>query len=429
MAAAVLLGWMFVLCARPALADPGGGEFVKYYVTQGGPETVAGLAGRFLGAASRATEVIDLNAGRRLPGNIALTDPGQVLPAGWPVRLPWDAVGAGVRYGALPVAGPAPTAGGDRQCAAGSSTGGAARWAEDAVAVAGSWVRGRGDGVRVAVVDSGVDRAAGALAGRVAPGADLTTGRTGDSDCLGSGTAMAGLIAADAGSGVPGMAPHAGIFPVRVVGAAGPARPEVVASGIEVAVGAGVAVIALGDQASADEPAVRKMIGTAVQHGVVVVAPAGGGGARAGDGVLRVGGVGPDGRTAAAYPAGSTEIVAPGVDVATIGSGGGIQTSSGTAYAVAYVAGAAALVRAAEPGLSPAEVERRLERSAADGSRPQPDPTRGFGMVDAPAALGGPAAPPATGRAWWPVALAVVLLAGTGFAAVTGWRRLAARRR
>ena len=73
-----------------------------------------------------------------------------------------------------------------------------------------------GDGVRVAVVDSGVDRTHPQLAGRVAKGRDLY--RTGGRDECGHGTAVAGVIAAAAdGVSTVGVAPDATIVPIKVL--------------------------------------------------------------------------------------------------------------------------------------------------------------------------------------------------------------------
>ena len=80
-----------------------------------------------------------------------------------------------------------------------------------------AWADSRGAGVMVAVVDSGVDATVPQL-GRVMTGEDVIDGNgRGNTDCLGSGTAMAGIIAATPGSaGAAGVAPDATIMPVRV---------------------------------------------------------------------------------------------------------------------------------------------------------------------------------------------------------------------
>src|SRR3954465_14524340 len=61
-----------------------------------------------------------------------------------------------------------------------------------------------GAGVRVAVIDSGVDAANPQWHGRVAAGKDLLRGDSdGRQDCAGHGTGVAGIIAAGPAAGVP----------------------------------------------------------------------------------------------------------------------------------------------------------------------------------------------------------------------------------
>ena len=102
--AAALIG----LSAAPAPAAER--EYVKYYPVaaayQGAPENLTEIAARFLGDGARSAEVFDLNEGRAQPNGGSLTDPAR-LDAGWLLRLPWDAVGAEVRYGPLPGGSPA----------------------------------------------------------------------------------------------------------------------------------------------------------------------------------------------------------------------------------------------------------------------------------------------------------------------------------
>jgi hypothetical protein len=368
-AATVLLTAMLVVAA-PALAATT--EYVKYYVVaasyQGTPENLAEIAGRFLGASSRAGEILDLNTGRRQPDGGTVTASGR-LHTGWSLILPWDAVGSGVRYGTLPTtmpaattrptppAGPAtptPSASPRGGCAAPPVPAATSDWAANRVNAASAWTQTRGRGVLVAVVDSGVDSAASQLGDHLAPGADIVTGTgTGEVDCLGSGTAMAAIVAAPPA----GVAPEAMVMPVRVVGTAPRARPEDVATGIEVATSAGAGVIAVGTSADPHDPAIAGAITTATMHDVAVVVGASTG--PPASGVLRVGAVDSGNRMPGRYPAAAVDVVAPGVDVAVLG-----RARSGPQYAVAYVAGEVALVRSAYPTLTAAEAAHRVLATA-----------------------------------------------------------------
>ena len=265
-----------------------------------------------------------------------------------------------------------------------------------------AWSRTQGEGVLVAVIDSGVDGSVPELTGRVAVGADIPSGSgRGDTDCLGSGTAMAGIVAAaqtgvDAAEDnqVPGMAPGATILPLRVVSDSLKSRPADAATAIEVAGSAGAKVVALGSHVDVLDPAVLGAIKAALDHDVVVVAPAlTDNGSQASPppvpaGLLWVGGVGPDGQPAAHYRAGGVDVIAPGIDVASLGvSGAGVRASSGSQYAVAFVAGAVTLVRSAFPNLNATQVVHRLKTTADHSDENIPDEKSGWGMINPNAAV------------------------------------------
>ncbi|MFI5837362.1 S8 family serine peptidase [Micromonospora sp. NPDC051300] len=445
----VMVGCAFLAAPRPSVAGsaPDTEPYVKYYqVTaryQGQPENLTEIARRFLGSGERSAEIYQLNTGRVQPDGARLTDPA-VLRAGWYLVLPWDAAGEGVEYGQLPAprrpsarptpSGPpaprpdaSPTPGGAVtpsgsptgsptgsapavKCTAKTASSGRSEWAQLRMAADSAWTLTRGNGVKVAVVDTGVDAGLQQLSGRVAVGADVTVGNgRGDEDCLGSGTAMAGIIAADDSvDGSPvGLAPDATIVPVRMVRSSGDARPADAATAVEVAVSTGAQVVALGSRVDLADPAVAAALATALEHDVLVVAgapvkpttlpsPRGGSG---GGALVLTGGVGAGGQLAEKYLDGSVEVVAPGIEVATLGVGRGkVVGNTGTELAVAFVAGEAALIRAVEPGLTAGQVEERI-RGTADpvgGQVAEGDARYGAGMINPAAAVApsveGPAA-------------------------------------
>ncbi|RZT79461.1 subtilase family protein [Micromonospora violae] len=389
--------------------------FVKYYTVgtgQDSPETLAAIAKRLLGTANRAEEIYQLNVGRAQPDGQALTESRQ-LRAGWSLIMPWDAIGDGVQVGQVPTGAPAggtpspppppaPPRSGPKSgpCANSLPTRTDAGWAQDRMTPDQAWGRTRGDGVLVAVVDSGVDGRTPALGGRVAVGADIPAGSgRGDIDCLGSGTAMASIIGArvpttdERGTPLIGIAPEAMILPLRVVGETPQSSPADAATAIQVAVSAGARVIALGSFVDLSDAAVVAAVRQASDHDVVLVAPApaasDASSAPTGpDTVLRVGGFGPEGQPAASYQPGGVDVAAPGIDVAAVGANGsGMRSGSGSQYAVAFVAGAAALVRSAYPDLKAAQVVNRIKATADHAGRTDPDPVTGWGMVNANAAV------------------------------------------
>ncbi|MET7424489.1 S8 family serine peptidase [Dactylosporangium sp. NPDC005555] len=260
-----------------------------------------------------------------------------------------------------------------------------------------TWPLSRGSGVVVAILDSGVSGGAAGLGGAVAAGPDVVTGGSGQSDCLGRGTALAAIVAARpvAGTGVVGMAPEATVLPVRIIDAQRKVTTKAIVDGINAAVDAGADVVLLGTGDVTDSAALRGAVARATGRDVLVVAPVNdGSSAFAGQPppvwypaaypeVLAVGGVGADGQATTLSGKGSEpDVLAPGVNAVVPGpSGDGQYTVGGSAIAAAYAAGAAALVRAYQPELRAAEVAQRLVVTA---ERP---PHAVAGTVDAYAAV------------------------------------------
>ncbi len=278
--------------------------------------------------------------------------------------------------------------------------------------MAGAWTVTQGQGVTVAVVDSGVDFSP-QLAGRVSA-IDLTG--QGPRDCVGHGTAVASLIAAtDARArGIPfyGVAPAARILSVKVnTGETGFSR--LLAQGIRDAATAGAQVINVSVQTAASSPALRAAVAFALRRDAVVVAAAGNDNPGSGTGpyypaaypgVLSVGAVDQSG-TLTTYTDRKTtvSVTAPGSGIASAWPGGYNPASQGTSFAAAFVSGVAALVRAAYPRLTAAQVVRRIE-ATADGTA---GAHTGAGMVNPVQAVTAvlprarpPHRPPRPGR--WP---------------------------
>src|SRR5262249_58700323 len=136
-----------------------------------------------------------------------------------------------------------------------------------------AWPLSRGAGVTVAVVDSGVSRDAPALAGAVQPGLDVAARGAANSDCLGRGTALAGIVAArpTTGTGVVGMAPAASVLPIRITDRNGQVQPGALAAGIRAATSLGAGVILVGN-GGPDTTALQAAVSEAAARDIVVVA-------------------------------------------------------------------------------------------------------------------------------------------------------------
>ena len=104
--------------------------------------------------------------------------------------------------------------------------------------------------------------------------------------------------------------------------------------------------------------------------------------------LLLAGGVGADDKLAEEYQQGTVEVVAPGIDVASLGIGGtGVLSSTGTRFAVAFVAGQAALVRAAYPDLTAVQVKERIRSTADAMGTGGTDARYGAGMINPAASV------------------------------------------
>ncbi|MEV4614033.1 S8 family serine peptidase [Kitasatospora sp. NPDC049258] len=253
----------------------------------------------------------------------------------------------------------------------------------------------KGEGIIVAVIDSGVDPNHPDLAGQVLPGFDPGGQGRDRKPPKSHGTSMAAEIAAKghgSNAGVVGLAPGAKILPVYYDDATGGnAIPE----GIKWAVdhGAKVINISAGKTRAPSNDEVSA-VAYAVQHDVLVVAAVGNDatGTVASPanvpGALAVGAVD---KTNTAWSKANygpqTLISAPGTDMVSAGDCDGREycISDGTSDSAAYVSATAALIRAKFPTLTAGQVANRLVKSAlvppaAKGSK-LPDPHYGYGIL------------------------------------------------
>ncbi|MFK0118343.1 type VII secretion-associated serine protease mycosin [Streptomyces sp. NPDC090994] len=291
----------------------------------------------------------------------------------------------------------------------------AKQWSLDALHLDEVWRTTKGAGVTVAVLDTGVEADHPDLVGNVLTGADLVGfgAEDGDRAWARHGTAMAGIIAGHGhgtgnGDGVMGVAPEAKVLPVRVILEDGdPARAKArksrggaLAEGIRWAAdhGADVINLSLGDDSSSahPEPAEDEAIQYALKKNVVVVASAGNGGEK-GDhisypaaypGVIAATAVDRYGtRASFSTRRWYATVAAPGVDVIIADPDHQYYEGWGTSAAAAFVSGSVALIRAAHPGLSPAQIKSLLEDTADNAPADGRDDSRGYGFIDPAAAI------------------------------------------
>ena len=275
----------------------------------------------------------------------------------------------------------------------------AQQWGLFAIGADRVWTTTTGQGVIVAVVDSGSgphpDLAENLLPGRSIIGTvESQDGR--DIDASGHGTHVAGIIAAVANNGIggSGVAPNAKILPIQVLDQAGQGDARDVAAGVRFAADNGARVINLSLGGATESSSLTQAITYANDKGVLVVAAAGNGGAAdkpkwpaSLDLTLAVTAVDQANNATSFDQRGDyIDLSAPGANIVSTAKGDYV-TLSGTSMAAGFVAGAAALLFAAEPRVTNAQVRDILLRTASDIGEPGRDVTFGAGLINMVAAL------------------------------------------
>ncbi|WP_327238507.1 type VII secretion-associated serine protease mycosin [Streptomyces sp. NBC_01317] len=305
----------------------------------------------------------------------------------------------------------------DTQCTFPSKPYAGRPWALQRVLLDELWSQSTGKGVRVAVIDTGVD----VRNPQLTPAVDVKSGRNkmkrglkddfggtiergkedGTTDTVGHGTKVAGIIAARPreGTGFVGLAPGATIIPIQQNDAEGHGTAETLADAITYAVEARADVINISqDTANAVEPApeLKQAVDNALDQDVVVVASAGNDGLGGNvketypasyKGVLAVASSDRNNERAAFSQSGEfVGVAAPGVDMVSTVPGGGHCADNGTSFSAPYVAGVAALIKGKHPDWTReqivAQIEQTAERSIAGHDR-----LVGWGVVDPVRAL------------------------------------------
>ncbi|BCJ45195.1 hypothetical protein GCM10010168_69960 [Actinoplanes ianthinogenes] len=276
--------------------------------------------------------------------------------------------------------GPAPAHA--AECAQAGQVSGDTAWPRQMLAMDAIGRFSRGGGVEVAVLSTGVQASNPQLDGRVFSGVDAVAQRgTANTDCTGTGTQVAGVIAAEPADGSPvvGLAYRATVLPIRVVpdnsSAQAAATPGSIGRGIELALQNGAQVIVVACAVYQDGQRMRSAVASAIAQDVPVIAAVGDLGSAedknptpypaAYDGVIGVGAIDRSGQIYTKSQHGDyVDLVAPGVAVPTL-QGGGAAEADGTALAAGYVGAAAALIRNRSGKMPVADLTRLLTASAS----------------------------------------------------------------
>ncbi len=284
------------------------------------------------------------------------------------------------------------------------------QWHMEAVGAETAWSMSTGEGVVVAIVDTGVSSGPYDGIGTLGEGYDFVNRDRDASDDNGHGSHVAGTVAqaTDNGAGVAGLAHDATIMPIKVLGRDGSGSTSGIVAGLNWAVANGADVINMSLGSTAYSAAEAQAIQNAQDAGVFVAAASGNSGAAAVEypgaypGAVAVGAVGYGDRVTDYSNRGSDlDLVAPGGDLSRDANGDGyadgvlqetvsngrwsFEFFEGTSMAAPHVAAAAALLMA--DGATAAEAEALLQSTAVDIDSSGWDRLSGWGRIDVAAAL------------------------------------------
>jgi len=252
-----------------------------------------------------------------------------------------------------------------------------------------------GTGVKVAIIDTGIDYTHSDLDANYRYGYDYVNSDADPMDDNGHGTHCAGIVAAeDNGEGVVGVAPEAHLYAVKVLDSSGSGSVSDVIAGIQWSMDNDMDVISMSLGSDFGSISLKKACNSAYSAGVLLVAAAGNDGDSLGKGnnvdypgayssVIAVAATNSNDERAGWSSTGSAvELSAPGVSINSTYLGG-YQTEDGTSMACPHVSGTAALVIASGSSLSNDDVRLRLQETADDLGATGKDNQYGYGLVDA----------------------------------------------
>jgi len=263
-----------------------------------------------------------------------------------------------------------------------------------------------GEGVKVAILDTGIYYDHPDLATNYAGGYDFVNNDNDPMDDNGHGTHVAGTIAAISNDiGVVGVAPEASLYALKVLDSSGSGYTSNIIAAINYAIDNKISIISMSLGSNYDDTAFHQICDIAYSEGILLVAAAGNDYRRVGrteldtvdyparySSVIAVGATTQsDARASFSSTGPAVELAAPGdLILSTFLPSASVQGvtgylyvfASGTSMATPHVSGAAALVLAGEPSLTNAQVRARLIATADDLGKSGFDTYFGNGLVD-----------------------------------------------
>ncbi|RKD24612.1 hypothetical protein BEP19_09565 [Ammoniphilus oxalaticus] len=234
------------------------------------------------------------------------------------------------------------------------------------------WTTSEGAGVKVGVIDTGINAHHPDLNGNVKGGVNTFNSTSPFVDDNGHGTHVAGTIAALNNSfGVVGMAPRAELYALKCFAPEGTADLVDIAQAIDWAIHHQVRVLNMSFGSAESSPVLHRAIKAALQAGIIMVASAGNSSATLDyparyPEALAIGALDSQNRVASFSNYGKTlNYVAPGVDIlSTWPVPPGYNTLSGTSMSAPHISGLCALLLAQNPELTPLQIKRLMDQAA-----------------------------------------------------------------
>jgi subtilisin len=259
-------------------------------------------------------------------------------------------------------------------------------WGIARVKASAAWPTSRGAGVKLVVIDTGIDMTHPELSGILKGGWNAISTAATFNDDNGHGTHCAGTIAAkDDDKGVVGVAPDIDLYGVKVLDAKGSGTFDDVIAGMLWAVENKMEVASMSLGASQGNQALADAVEAMRMGGVTLIAAAGNSGGAVGypaayPGAIAVAASDSADKIASFSSRGPTvAVIAPGVAVKSTYRGGGYNTLSGTSMSTPHVAGLTALYIATHKGATP-EAARAALAAASSKLPGVPDIGQGAGL-------------------------------------------------
>ena len=229
-------------------------------------------------------------------------------------------------------------------------------WGMALAAIQNVWTVTKGEGIRVAILDTGIsDHTDLITAWKKDNAINCSSDPTWEDKGSGHGTHVAGIIAgSDNDFGVVGVAPNCEIIPIKVLDDSGAGNYESIEKGLRNAINMNVDIINMSLGSSTAPPeTLHDLIRQAVAQGIVIVAAAGNDAHAVNyparyDEVIAVAALDQNGCLATFTSKDETvDIVAPGVDIYSTYLNNEYCKMSGTSQASPFVAGICALIKSA----------------------------------------------------------------------------------